>query len=75
MKKSGQNIAPPMIYAFVVGLIFGFNKFQINKFRLKQPTSVFHYQFLITPIFSVSLKFEACYITGQWGELRVKNAT
>ena len=28
--------------------------------------SVFH---------SVSLKFWACYITGQWGEFRVKNAT
>ena len=25
-------------------------------------------------IFSVSLKFEACYITGQWGEFREKNA-
>ena len=25
--------------------------------------------------FSVSLKFGACYITGQWGEFRVKNAT
>ena len=26
-------------------------------------------------ISSVSLKFRACYITGQWGEFRVKNAT
>ena len=26
-------------------------------------------------IFSVSLKFGACYITGHWGEFRVKNAT
>ena len=24
--------------------------------------------------FSVSLKFGACYITGQWGEFRIKNA-
>ena len=28
-----------------------------------------------TNIFSVSLQFEACCITGQWGEFRVKNAT
>ena len=26
-------------------------------------------------IFSVSLKFGACYITGQWGKFKVKNAT
>ena len=26
-------------------------------------------------IFFVSLRFGACYITGQWSELRVKNAT
>ena len=25
-------------------------------------------------IFSLSLKFEACYIMGQWGEFRIKNA-
>ena len=37
--------------------------------------SVFHWQFLITYIFSVSPKFRACYITGQWGEFTVKNAT
>ena len=40
---------------------------------------VFHCQFLITYIFSVSLMFGvcyiACYITGQWGEFWVKNAT
>ena len=36
---------------------------------------VSHWQFLITYTFSVSLKFLACYITGQWGELIVKNAT
>ena len=34
----------------------------------------FHAQSLVTYIFSVSLKFGACYIS-QWGELRVKNAT
>ena len=28
-----------------------------------------------TYIFSISLKFGACYVTGQWGEFRVKNAT
>ena len=37
--------------------------------------NVFHKQFLITCVFSVSLKFRACYITGQWGEFTVKNAT
>ena len=30
---------------------------------------------LITYIFSASLKFRACYITGQWDELTVNNAT
>ena len=25
--------------------------------------------------FSVSLKFRACHVTGQWGEFRVENAT
>ena len=34
--------------------------------------SVLHWRFLITTlIFSVSLKFGACYITGQWGKFRV----
>ena len=33
------------------------------------------HQFRITNIFSVSLKFEASYITGQWGEFWVKNST
>ena len=37
--------------------------------------SVFHWQFLFTYIFFASLKFGACYITGQWGKFRVKNAT
>ena len=36
---------------------------------------VFHWQFLIAYIFSVPLKFRACYIMGQWGEFRVKIAT
>ena len=36
---------------------------------------VFCWQFLITYIFSVSLKFQACYFMGQWGELTVKNTT
>ena len=30
---------------------------------------------LITYISSVSLKFRTCYIMGQWGEFRVKNAS
>ena len=37
--------------------------------------SVFRWQFLITYIFSVSLKFQACYFMGQWGEFTVKNTT
>ena len=32
-----------------------------------------HLQILITYIFSTSLKFGACYITGQWDEFKVKN--
>ena len=34
--------------------------------------SVFHWQFLITFIFSVSLKFRACYITGQRRQVQSK---
>ena len=37
--------------------------------------SVFHWQFLIPYIFSVFLKFRACYIRSQQGELTIKNAT
>ena len=37
--------------------------------------SVFQWQFLFTYIFFASLKFGTCYITGQWGKFRVKNAT
>ena len=37
--------------------------------------SVLRWQFLITYIFSVSLKFQACYFMGQWGEFTVKNTT
>ena len=33
---------------------------------------MFHWQFLISYIFSLSLKFQTCYITGQWGEFTVK---
>ena len=36
--------------------------------------SGFHWQFFITHIFNVFLKFEACYITIRWGEFRIKNA-
>ena len=37
--------------------------------------TVFHRQFLISYIFSASLRFGASHITRQWGELRIKNAT
>ena len=37
--------------------------------------NVFHRQFFTYYIFFVSLKFGACYTTGQWSEFRVKNAT
>ena len=40
---------------------------------------IFHLKFFIwcslLVFFSVSTKFGACYITGQWGEFRIKNAT
>ena len=36
---------------------------------------MFNWQFLISYIFSVSLKFGVCYITGQRGEFRIKQAT
>ena len=36
--------------------------------------SMFQWPFLITYIFSVSLKFGASYSTGHWGEFRIKNA-
>ena len=36
---------------------------------------MFHWQFLITCIFFVSLKFAAHCITGQWGDFKVINAT
>ena len=32
--------------------------------------SVFHWQFIITYAFFVSLKFRACYIKGQWGRVQ-----
>ena len=34
-----------------------------------------YWKFLIGYIFSVSVKFGTCYITGQWGEFRITNAT
>ena len=36
---------------------------------------MFHWQFIITYIFSISLKFREGYITGQWCKYAVKNAT
>ena len=38
-------------------------------------TSVFYRQLLISHIFPVYLKCRAFYITGQWGEITVNNAT
>ena len=37
--------------------------------------SVLVWQNNTTSSFSVSLKFGACYITGQWGEFKIKKAT
>ena len=37
--------------------------------------SVFHWELVTTYVFSVSLNFRVCYITGQWGEFRVINST
>ena len=36
--------------------------------------SVFHRQFLLIYIFSVTLKFFACYITVKWDEFTIRNA-
>ena len=47
----------------------------IKLFLVHYHESVLDWQFLITYIFFVFLKFAACYIMGQWGEFRVKNAT
>ena len=44
-------------------------------FILVYTMSVFHRQFLISYIFSASLRFGASHITRQWGEPRIKNAT
>ena len=52
--------------------------YQVKKTFLKTDIStmiVFHWKFLTTYIFSVSLKFRVCYITRQWGKFTVKNAT
>ena len=37
--------------------------------------NVFHWQFLIIYIFSMSLNIVACYVTALWGEFMLKNAT
>ena len=79
-KRLGRNIkdkCSPQIN--VPLLIFKTNHYDIKGFnrRITQvdTRSMFHWQFLITYIFFVSLKFRACYITGQCGEFTVKNAT
>ena len=46
-----------------------------TSFKTLISNRVFHWQFLITYIFSLSLKFRTFYITGQWGDFTVKNAT
>ena len=38
------------------------------------PSEILHLMFP-PHIFSVSTRFGACYITGRWGEFRIKNAT
>ena len=43
--------------------------------KKKQTQVFFYWQFLITYIFSVSLKFEACYIMGKLDKFRVNNVT
>ena len=44
-------------------------------YSISKSMSVFHWQFLITYIFSGFLTFWACYIKGQWSEFKVKNVT
>ena len=49
--------------------------FKIYKFKQvfhNRLLGVFHWQFLITYIFSLFLKFGACYITSQWGRVQSK---
>ena len=47
----------------------------LNVLYTDNEESVLHRQFLTTLIFSISLKFEACCITVQWDEFRIKTAT
>ena len=56
---------------------------QFDNFRYVKATNWASHSSEIEPVpvnpsfkfFSVSLKFRACYITGQWGEFTVKNAS
>ena len=58
-----------------LGLKKGLRRFTVPLFcSYKYTKSMFQWQILINFIFSVSLKFQACYITSQWGEFSVKNA-
>ena len=44
-------------------------------YSISKSMSVFHWQFFITYIFAGFLTFWACYIKGQWSEIKAKNVT
>ena len=50
-------------------------KSTLENYTCSRHNIVLQSRFLITYILSISLKFGICYITGQWDEFRMKNAT
>ena len=60
---------------FEINLIFGIKPFFYMAKKSRQKIKYLENKNRITYIFSISLKLWACYITGQWGEFIVENAT
>ena len=60
---------------FEINLIFGIKLFFYMAKKSRQKIKYLENKNRITYIFSISLKLWACYITGQWGEFIVENAT
>ena len=54
-----------------IGLCYGY--FLVDFAKTSRTLSAFLWKFLISYFFSVSRKFVACYITGQWSEFTIKN--
>ena len=63
-----KNRFKHLSWRFFANIVNDVSLFSVNIHLL----SVFHWQFLITYTFSVSLKFGACYITDQWGQVQSK---